>query len=148
MRLTVGENNTTFLGVGAGGGLTENLAYRVDISNSQSDNWVRNGDSETTMFSGALQWEATEKLTLTARYDYGDQEPMKYFGTVSENGDVHPGFADENYNTPDSIVSYEDDSIRLKTEYAVNGTMSFDSEVYRMTSDRIKNMDRQKSRVA
>ena len=136
LRFSLGENSTTFFGFGAGGGLTEDLAYRVDISNSQSDNWVRNGESENTMFSGALEWQTSERLSLTARYDYGDQDPMEYFGTVTENGDFHPDFIDENYNPSDSEVSYTDDSMRLKAEYQISDNMAFDSEIYRMTSDR------------
>lgn len=60
MRVTVGENDTRFLGLGLTGGLADNLAYRLDYSNNQSDNWVDRGDSEAEMISASLLWQVTD----------------------------------------------------------------------------------------
>jgi len=45
MRVSFGEDNTRFIGLGLTGGLSDKLAYRLDYSNNQSDNWVDRGDS-------------------------------------------------------------------------------------------------------
>ena len=40
IRVLMGENDTTFLGVDFTGPFSDSVSYRVDYSNSQSDNWV------------------------------------------------------------------------------------------------------------
>ena len=46
-----------------------------------------NGESEAEMFSCALHWDVSDDLELSARYDMGDQNPMRYFGVPVVNGD-------------------------------------------------------------
>ncbi len=136
VRLTMGEDDTTFLGVDLTGGLTDTLAYRINYSNSQSDNWVDNGDSDADMLSLALRWEASENLIISARYDYGDQEPMQYFGIPVVNGDFAQGLDEANFNVGDADVSYEDQAFRLKAEWAISESIAMESELYRLKTKR------------
>ena len=50
-RVLLGEDSTAFVGLDFTGPLSDSVSYRVDYSNSQSDNWMVNGDSEAEMFS-------------------------------------------------------------------------------------------------
>jgi iron complex outermembrane receptor protein len=136
IRLTLGEDNTHFVGIDLTGGLSDTLAYRVNYSNSQSDNWVVNGESEAEMISTALLWTPSENLSITARYDYGDQQPMKYFGTIVQDGDFHPDFVESNFNIGDAEISYTDQSFRLTADWALSESQSLKAEVYHLDTDR------------
>lgn len=136
LRLMAGENGTTFLGFDHTGGLSDSVAYRIDYSDSQSDNWVSNGDSKAQMLSLALRWDAAEELVISARYDSGEQEPMKYFGIPAENGDFVRDFVELNFNVSDAEISYDDDSVRVKADWTASDTVNLHSEIYRLTSER------------
>jgi iron complex outermembrane receptor protein len=150
VRVLMGENDTTFLGLDFTGPLSDSVAYRIDYSNSQSDNWVFNGDSEAEMFSAALRWDVSDKLALSARYDRGDQSPMRYFGVPVARrdeayGDTVPGtfggdfieaFKGSNFNVSDSDLNYQDDSIRLEADWRASDTVSVQAQIFNLTSDR------------
>lgn len=136
VRVTAGEDDTTFVGIDLTGGLTNTLAYRLNYSNSQSDNWVKNGDSEADMLSLALRWEMSENLILSARYDYADQNPMQYFGIPVVDGDFASGLDDANFNVGDADVSYQDQAFRLKADWAISESISMVSEAYHLKTKR------------
>lgn len=136
VRVTIGENNTQFLGVGLTGGITDNLAYRVDYSNNQSDNWIEYGESESEMLSLSLLWNISDDFSLTARYDYGDQQPMKYFGSALVDGDFVDALRGSNFNVGDAEISYQDKALRLKADWAISETASMQTEIYQLQTDR------------
>lgn len=150
VRVLAGENSTAFVGLDFTGPLSDSVAYRVDYSNSQSDNWVFNGDSEAEMFSAALRWDVSDDLALSARYDMGDQSPLPYFGVpVAERdgfygdfvagtfgGDFIEDFAEANFNVGDAELRFEDDSIRLEADWRASDTVSLRAQLYQLTSDR------------
>ena len=124
VRVIAGEDGTQFLGVDYTNALGDSAAFRIDYSNSQSDNWVEpNGDSEAEMLAFAVQWDVSDDLVLSARVDSGDQDAMRYFGIPNENGDFVRDFVGMNFNVSDSVVSYEDDSIRVKAEWQASGQL-------------------------
>ncbi len=138
VRVVAGEDSTQFIGIDYTNALGDSAAYRIDYSNSQSDNWVEpNGDSEAEMLALALQWDVSDDLVLSARFDSGDQDAMRYFGIPNENGDFVRDFVGMNFNVSDSIVSYEDDSIRLKAEWQASDNVGLQAELYQLTSDRM-----------
>jgi iron complex outermembrane receptor protein len=150
VRVLAGENSTAFVGLDFTGPLSDSVAYRVDYSNSQSDNWVFNGASEAEMFSASLRWDVSDDLALSARYDMGDQSPMPYFGVpVAQrdgfygdfvdstfSGDFIEGFAESNFNVGDAELSFEDDSIRLEADWRASDTVSLRAQLFQLTSDR------------
>jgi len=136
IRLLTGENDTTFVGLDFTGGLSDTVAYRVDISKETSDGWVNNGDSENEHLSLALLWQASDDLSLTARYDSGNSSPMAYFGSLVKNGAFIEQFAFLNLNVTDSVNRYEDESLRLKADWNISDATNLSAEVYQMNSDR------------
>jgi iron complex outermembrane receptor protein len=137
LRLTAGENGTLGLGVGLAGGLSENVAYRLDYSRQESDGWVNDGASESQMLSGSLLWDVSSDLALTARFDYGDQSPMKYFGTPLLNGDFNDDLIEANFNVGDAEVSYQDKSIRLKADWIISNDLSMQAEIFQLSANRL-----------
>ncbi len=136
LRVSVGENDTRFLGLGLTGGLAENLAYRLDYSNNQSDNWVDRGDSETEMISASLEWRITDDFSLTGRYDHGDQEPMRYFGTPLVDGAFPTELLESNFDVTDGRMRYQDGAARLRADWTISERVTMQSELYRLVSDR------------
>lgn len=136
VRLSLGENNTRFIGLDLTGGLTDTVAYRLNYSNSRSDNWVDNSESSTEMLSVALKWDINEDLSLTARYDYGDQSPMDYFGVPVVNGEFVEQLLDKNFNVGDSELRYEDTAARLKADWTISDSLSLQVEAYHLETER------------
>jgi iron complex outermembrane receptor protein len=138
VRLIAGENGTAFVGLDVTGPVGDSFAYRFDYSNSQSDNWVEpNGDSEAEMLAFAVQWDVSDDLVLSARVDSGDQDQMRYFGVPNANGDFVRDFVGMNFNVADSVVSYEDDALRVKAEWQASDSFGLEAEVFQLTSDRL-----------
>ncbi len=137
IRMTLGEDNTLFVGVGLTGGVTDNLAYRLDYSHHQSDNWVHNGDSEADMLSLALSWQANEALSLSLRYDFGDQDALSYYGIPVVNGDFAPGLLKANFEFDDGESRYKDQAVRLKADWAISDSLAMQAEYYHLATDRL-----------
>lgn len=150
VRVVAGEDSTTFVGVDFTGPLGDTLSYRIDYSNSQSDNWVFNGDSEAEMLAASLRWDVSDDLALSVRLDTGEQSPMVYYGVpVAQrdgfygdfvpgtfNGDFIESFAASNFNVGDADLRFEDDSIRLEADWSISDTVSLQAELYQLTADR------------
>ncbi|MBT5032010.1 MAG: TonB-dependent receptor plug domain-containing protein, partial [Proteobacteria bacterium] len=136
VRVSLGEDDTRFIGIDLTGGLTDTVAYRLDYSNGRSDNWIDNSDSKTEMLSVALKWDVSEDLSLTARYDYGDQSPMKYFGIPVVDGDFAKQFLETNFNVGDAEVRYEDMAVRLKMDWTISDALSLQAEAYHLETER------------
>ena len=77
LRVSVGEDGERYYGVSISGALSDSVIGRIDYSDGTSDSWVNNGSSDTEMLAVALEWQATEDLTLSFRYDSGDQSPLR-----------------------------------------------------------------------
>ena len=137
LRVTLGEDDTVFVGIGLTGGVTDNLAYRLDYSHNRSDNWVRNGDSESDMLSLALNWQANEDFSLSLRYDYGDQDDMSYYGIPVVNGDFARDLLKANFEFSDGVSRYEDQSIRVKADWAISDSLAMQAEYYHLETDRL-----------
>ncbi len=82
------------------------------------------------MLALAVQWDVSDDLVLSARFDSGDQEQMRYFGVPNADGDFVRDFVGMNFNVSDSVVSYEDDSIRLKADWQASDTFGLQAELY------------------
>jgi iron complex outermembrane receptor protein len=136
VRVIAGANDTTFLGVDHTAGITESLAYRFDYSRNTSDNWVNDGDSEADMLALALLWEINDDLSLSARYDRGEQEPMRYFGAPAAQGDFLRDFVGLNLNVSDAEIRYEDDALRVRADWSASDTVTVDAEFYSLGSER------------
>lgn len=137
VRVIAGQDSTTFLGLDYTGPLGDSLAYRIDYSKSDSDNWVRDGESDAEMLSLALTWEVSDHLELSARYDQGEQHPMRYFGIPVVNGTFFEPFLESNFNVADSDIHYQDDSIRLEADWQASDYVALQVELYRLSTERL-----------
>ena len=136
LRLIMGEDDTSFVGIDTTGPISDSMAYRLDYSRSQSDNWIRNSESDAEMFSFALRWDVSPDVAISARYDYGDQEPMKYFGAPLANFGFLDLLTEQNFNVADAEIRYQDDAVRLRADWRISDTLDLQTEVFRLSTDR------------
>ena len=136
------SNLTRRLSVDSGGAINRAISYRLNASMDASDGWIDHGDSENLGISGAVRLQASDELVFTISHDYGDQEPMAYFGTPFRNGALVPGTRFKNYNVRDNILEFRDQWTQFKAEWTPNENLSFRNVAYYLDSRReFKNAD-------
>ncbi len=118
------------------GPLREGLGFRIDASHRSSDGWIDRGESDTVALSAALRWEPSERLRLTAAYDYGQQQPQHDLGTPLFNGAPAPGTIGRNYNIADNQHWFEDQWLTLALDWQIAPSVSLASTLYRIDHDR------------
>jgi len=132
-----GSQNSFHAAAGVSGPLTDQLAVRLDASYRRSDGYVERGDSRSLALSGTLLWTPTETLTLTLRNDYGDIQPMKYFGTPLIDGKLDTRIRGNNYNVGDAQMRFKDNRTSFQIDWSPNETITLSNQVYRLTSNRL-----------
>ncbi|HWJ70030.1 MAG TPA: TonB-dependent receptor [Sphingobium sp.] len=132
-----GSQNSFHAAAGVGGPLTEQLAVRLDASYRRSDGYVERGDSESLAFSGTLLWTPTETLALTLRNDYGDSQPMKYFGTPLHDGKLDTRIRGNNYNVGDAQMRFKDNRTTFQIDWSPSESITVSNQVYRLSSNRL-----------
>jgi iron complex outermembrane receptor protein len=130
------SNMTRRASLDSGGAISKDLSYRFNVSADASDGWVDRGESENLGISGALRWQATSDIAFTLSHDYGDQEPMKYFGTPYRNGVFDKRTKDNNYNVANAMTEFRDSWTQFKTEWKVNDQLSLRNVAYMLDSRR------------
>lgn len=116
--------------------LSDTVAYRVDASYRQADNWVDRGDSDSLALSGSVLWQPSDNLRITLATDYVDRTDMQYFGTPIRDGRIDESLRELNYNVSDSDINYEDSSTRLRAEWQLNPNVVLTNTAYFLKSDR------------
>ncbi|OYX29867.1 MAG: hypothetical protein B7Y99_12465 [Caulobacterales bacterium 32-69-10] len=133
----IGTDRTYRLGVGAGGPISDTLAYRVDINRQGSNGYVDRGGSNSWAVSGSVTWKPAENFRVTLSDDYGDQEPMRYFGVPLIDGRIDPRSRKLNYNVFDSKMRFKDNAGQLRAEWDVSENVRLRNSAYILTTDRV-----------
>ena len=136
LRLGYGSYDSRQAAIDSGGSLSDQVSYRLNINQLNSNGWVDRGDSASTFFSGALRWQASDTLSYTLAYDGGRQRPMNYFGVPMINGRYHEGLRDKNYNIQNDVQRYDDQWTRLTTDWQISDQVTSSNELYYLTSHR------------
>lgn len=116
--------------------INDQMAYRVDASYRQADNWVDRGDSDSLALSASFLWQASERLNVTFAADYGDQTPMQYFGVPLRDGRIDESLRDFNYNVSDADINYEDLATRFGVRFDVSDNVTLSNTAYYLDTDR------------
>ncbi|MEE4182008.1 TonB-dependent siderophore receptor [Pseudomonas viridiflava] len=136
LRLGYGSYDSRQAAIDSGGSLSDQVSYRLNINQLNSNGWVDRGDSASTFFSGALHWQASDTLSYTLAHDGGRQRPMNYFGVPMINGRYHEGLRDKNYNIQNDVQRYDDQWTRLTTDWQISDQVTSSNELYYLTSHR------------
>ncbi len=136
VELAFGEDERSHAAVDLSGPLSDDWAYRFDASYTQSDNWVDRSDSDSLALAGTLQWDVSDTLRLSLSYDYGDQNPMEYFGTPLIDGRLDESLRRQNYNVRDKKIHYRDAWTRFKAQWQASETVQVNNQAYWLDVDR------------
>ena len=131
-----GSQDTVHVAAGIGGPAGEHLSYRVDGSYRRSDGYVDRGQSRSYALSATLRWAPTDTLAVTVRGDYGNQNPMRYFGTPLIDGRLDDDTRGRNYNTRDGYVRFRDDRASIQVDWTPSTALTVSNLAYRLTSKR------------
>ncbi len=135
-QVLIDSNLTRRASLDSGGALSKALSYRFNVSADASDGWVDDGDSENLGISGAVRLQATRDLAFTVSHDYGDQQPMTYYGVPIRNGVLERRTRENNYNVEDSLLEFKDSWTQFKTEWSPSEMLSFRNVAYYLDSRR------------
>ena len=136
-QIGVGSDETLRAALGAGGPLSSMLSYRFDVSRQESDGWLDRADSESLAASAALRLQPSADLTFTLSHDFGEQEPMRYFGTPLIDGVLDERTRERNYNVEDARLRYIDNWTRLSAEWQPSESVRLSNQLYRLTTNRV-----------
>ncbi|WP_133768494.1 TonB-dependent receptor [Enterovirga rhinocerotis] len=137
IRIGYGSDNTKRLALDSGGAITDQIAYRLNISGNHAEGWLKqNGEFSNLAVSGALLWQAAPNLAFTVTHDYGYQKPMSYFGTPLINGRVPSSIRFNNYNVSDHSNVFRDQITQFKTEWSPTDNLTIRNTAYYLTSNR------------
>ena len=124
------------LGAGSGGPLSDRLSYRADVGLNRSSGWMERGDSTNTAMSGALRFDATERVRLTVTHDYTDANPTRWFGVPLVNGVFRPELRKRNYNVRDNDLHFKDTWTQFKGEWNPSASLTINSDSYYLTTNK------------
>jgi iron complex outermembrane receptor protein len=79
--LSYGRFNTYHAAFGAAGPLNQSTWYRVDVSRSGSDGFVKAMDSGSSNITASVLWRPVQRTRIKFTADYLDDDLAKYFGT-------------------------------------------------------------------
>lgn len=132
-----GSFDTYGAAIGMSAPITDGLAFRVDGSLRGSDGYVDRGDSKSGALSGSLEFRPTDRFSLVLRHDYGNQQPMKYWGTPLADGTtLDTSIRERNYNVADAILEFEDNRTQLNLDWKASDSLSFNATGFHLTSRR------------
>lgn len=132
-----GSFETYAAAIGMSAPITDGLAFRVDGSLRGSDGYVDRGNSKSLAASGSLEFRPTDRFSLVLRHDYGNQEPMNYWGTPLADGTtLDTSIRKRNYNVTDAILEFEDNRTQVSLDWAASDTLSFNGTAFRLSSRR------------
>ncbi|NBF10594.1 TonB-dependent receptor [Pseudomonas sp. Fl4BN1] len=136
LRLGYGSFDRQQQALDSGGSLNDTLSYRLNLNRLRSNGWIDRGDSSGDFVSAALRWQARDDLAFTLAHDYGDQNPMNYFGTPLIDGQFHKSLRDKNYNVSNNKQHYNDQWTRLTSEWQISDNVSASNELYYLKAQR------------
>ncbi|MDB5654048.1 MAG: TonB-dependent receptor [Tardiphaga sp.] len=134
--ISLDSNMTRRIAVDSGGPINKDVAYRITATGNMSDGWVDRGENSNVALHAAVQIKQTEDLVWTISTDYGDRNPMRYFGTPLINGQLDSALRFKNYNVSDSTIRWQDSWSQVKTEWQVADGISIRNTLYYLYSQR------------
>ena len=136
--VAIGTDATRRFGVGSGGPISDQLAYRIDASGVQSDGWMDNehGEFSSLALSGAVSYKPIKDLKLTVSHDQAYRAPVSYWGTPLINGVIPDSIRFKSFNVQDNHTNFVDSWTQLKTEWTPTKWFSLNNIAYRLATDR------------
>lgn len=151
--VSYGSFDTLRAGIGGNRVLSDRVAVRADLSHSRSDGFIDDNDSRTTQLTTGILFEATDRLSLSASYDYfRDNYAASYYGAplvprsvardpsdvADAPGDMVIDAAERhtNYNPRNALMESDSHWLRTRAAYTINDAWEVINELSYYTADR------------
>ena len=134
--VTAGSFGLRRLAFGSGGSINDEVAYRIDAVNHETDGYFDNADEKRNIVAGSLRWKPTQDLDIKLSGDYADVDASTYWGSPLVNGQIDESVRRNNYNVDDAIVAYEDLWPRLSFQWRINDTATLRNDTYYLSAQR------------
>lgn len=151
--VSFGRFDTQRYGIGGNHVVNDRLAVRADLSHSRSDGFVHDTDSETTQLTTGALFKATDRLSLSASFDYfRDRYDTPYNGAplvaraaaADPAGIIHSADGlvvdaaerDTNYNPAGSLMKSESEWLRARAAYTLTDNWTLVNEASYYHADR------------
>jgi len=132
-----GSFDTYHLAAGLGGPVGEVVGYRLDASYRKSDGYVDRGESESLAISGVIEMRPSTDLSIVVRHDFGDNQPMNYWGTPLADGErLDTSIRKKNYNVGDGLIDWRDNRTQLSVDWTPASGLRVLNTAYRLDSRR------------
>ena len=141
IEVTAGSSDTYSIGLGKGGLLDEQTAYRIDghfvNGNQGSYGYVDRSAYEDYHLSGEISHIFSDNFSATISLDSFKDQGEGYFGTPVVNGKIDESVDDNNYNVSDDRISKKVFWASLALEWQLNEQWSLRNETYGNNEDRL-----------
>jgi len=141
LKLSLGSDGLVGTSIDVTGGLTDKLAYRLGGFFDQQDSFRNNADSENTQLVGGILYELSPDTSITATFDYIDQQlgGNRLRGVpVDDNGNF---LVDPSYNANESSDYQNLKALTLQTNLQHNF-----SDVFEMNAT-VRYMDNERDQA-
>lgn len=122
------------LGLGAGGALSPDVAWRFDFNVIDADRgsagWVQRTGYQYLHGAGEVAWRITPALKLTLSAQALDDEGEWYFGTPLVAGRLDERVRDNNYNVSDNVMGKRANWLRANVDYTLSPQLKLRNETY------------------
>ncbi len=127
--LAYGSFNTKRLRVGAGGAISKQLSYRLDIGVSDEDGWRGAGSSRNSAYF-ALGWKPTDKDRFTLQIGANKDRYDSDAGIPTIDGKVLPGIrSDTRYNSAQDRMTNERSDISLQYDRRISRNLTLTNRI-------------------
>lgn len=151
--LNVGSFDTQRYGIGGNRVINDRLAVRADLSHARSDGFVHDTDSRTTQLSTGALFKPTDRLSLSAAFDYfRDHYATPYNGAplVPRSAAADPANIvhsraglvidaaerDTNYNPRGALMKSQSEWLRTRVAYQLADRWTLVNEASYYHADR------------
>ena len=139
--VSMGSSDTQSVGIGKGGRLDEDTAYRIDgnfVSGNQgSYGFVDDTGYEDYHLSGEIKHDFSDDFSAAISFDSFKDQGEGYFGTPVVNGKIDESVDDNNYNVGDDRISKKVYWASLKLEWQIDEQLTLRNETYGNNEDRL-----------
>lgn len=147
-----GSHNTTHMGFGSQGNISDSTWYNIGISRHTSDGYIDRTDSESSNLTASILWQANEQLSFKVSADYLEDDVGSYFGTPlvpfedaknplgvirTERNEVIDGaMRSNNYNVSDAYAKSDQLFLRLDTRWQLSNDIHLQHTIFNFDADR------------
>jgi iron complex outermembrane receptor protein len=135
-RMGVSSYDSFNVAAGAGGPISEGIAFRADASYRRSEGWMDRGDSDALALSGAIRFRPAADLSITLSHDHSVQNPRTWFGVPLVNGKLDRSIARNNYNVADARLRFRDNWSQAKVEWTPSDALTIRSTFYHLWANK------------